>query len=135
MRFPAVRDLRLAHARLLARTGGTRGEINPGAVHSALERARWGPFHGDGALAERAALLLRGMVADHPFADGNKRAALEALDLFLGLNGAWIEETGKNVIEFVVRMAEGEIELEDATEWLQRRLQYLEEDEPRQVIR
>lgn len=106
------------HDDIIDRTGGERGTLNPAAVASALERTRWGPFEGEGDLVERAALLLRGIVLDHPFADGNKRTAFEAADLFLRGNGAFVAATAPEIVDFMLACARGELEFEDIVGWL-----------------
>lgn len=39
------------------------------------------------SLVEKAAVLFRGLLCDHPFQDGNKRTAFGALNVFLRRNG------------------------------------------------
>lgn len=125
MWFPSEETVLELHERILARTGGTWGILQRGAVHSAIERARWGPFGGDGDLAERAAMLIRGIAQDHPFADGNKRTAFEVAAVFLYRNGTSLEATADEVVAFMLAVASGEEDLETITRWLRTRLRNL----------
>jgi death-on-curing protein len=102
----------------LHETGGEPGVLDLGTVRSALERAEWGPFGRVPDLFDRAALLLRGICQDHPFADGNKRTAFEATDLFLGLNGEGIVAAQASVVAFMLDVAQGNLELDALAAWL-----------------
>jgi len=66
--------------------GGPAGIRDEGALESALGRPvnRWA--YEAAELAELAAADAFGIARNHPFVDGNKRAALLSLVTFLGLN-------------------------------------------------
>lgn len=72
-------------------------------------------------LLEKAAATLHALAYHHLFADGNKRTAVRATELFLnanGLEGTW----GEDEIEaFVLRIAQGDVEIDQITEWLRER--------------
>jgi death-on-curing protein len=72
------------HEALVERFGGLKGVRDPGLLESALYRPRTG-FYRD--LSEMAAALFESLLMNHPFIDGNKRAAFFATDVFLRLNG------------------------------------------------
>jgi death-on-curing protein len=111
----AVLDL---HSEILARTGGQRGILNATTVQAAIERAAWGPFPSPPDLFDRAALLLRGLCQDHPFADGNKRTGYEATDLFLRMNGRRIQASADEVQLFMLDVAQGWHDLGSIADWL-----------------
>lgn len=73
-----------------------------------------GPF-------ERAALLMRAIGLDHPFADGNKRTAFEAADTFLERNGIRIEAELEELIRFMLGVAQGEFNVSGIAAWLRKR--------------
>ncbi|WP_252721397.1 type II toxin-antitoxin system death-on-curing family toxin, partial [Acinetobacter baumannii] len=56
-------------------------------MESALDRPRNKWMYESPDLAELAAAYAFGIARNHPFIDGNKRAALLALVVFLDLNG------------------------------------------------
>ena len=65
-----------------------RGVSSHGDVEYAVEYVREGHFgHVPESLHEKAFQLLRLIVANHPFVDGNKRTALMSVRIFYALNG------------------------------------------------
>lgn len=118
MRYPTAEAIVELHHEILALTGGHAGILNRGSVESAVERAEWGPFPTPPDLFDRAALLLRGLCQDHPFADGNKRTAYEAADMFLGLNGKKAEAPQDAVVTFMLAVAQDAVPVEGIAEWL-----------------
>lgn len=75
------------HADQLQRFGGDEGIRDLGALESALFRPQTG-YYTD--LIEEAAALWESMAQNHPFVDGNKRAAFAVTDTFLKINGILI---------------------------------------------
>lgn len=124
MWFPTVGDVIDLHRRILDRGGGHPGVLNPGAIESALHRARWGPFARDG-LPERAAFLFRGIAQDHPFVDGNKRTAFELVYLFLYRNGYDLDVTDDAIVETTVHIARGELSIPEIAAWLRGHMENL----------
>jgi death-on-curing protein len=62
--------------------------LNPNGLHSALaapKQAVFGEEMHEGVLRKAAVLFTR-LIVNHPFYDGNKRIAVEALQLFLRRN-------------------------------------------------
>lgn len=97
------------------------GILDRGAIYSAVERHRWGPFTEGGSLEERASYLLRGIAQDHPFTDGNKRTAFEATDMFLRINGSTIDARSQETVTFLTEVARG-LSREEITGWLASRV-------------
>jgi death-on-curing protein len=79
------------HAQVLAAHGGSDGIRDPGLLESAVAapQATWGgePIMTDPL--EIAAAYLFYICRNHPFVDGNKRAALASSLVFLEQNGLW----------------------------------------------
>mgnify|MGYP002788690516 FL=1 len=75
------------HGEQLQEFGGPAGLRDRGMLESALGRPRNKWSFGEEDLATLAAAYAFGIARNHPFVDGNKRAALLALITFLGLNG------------------------------------------------
>lgn len=97
-------DLVLAiHETQLRRFGGPPGIRDRGALESALGRPQNKFAYENAGLPELAAAYAFGIARNHPFIDGNKRAALLSLVTFLGLNG----------IEFVTPEAEAAVIIRD----------------------
>ena len=77
-------DVLALHHALIERYGGAKGIRDMGAVEAAVFRPQCG-YYAD--IAEEAAALLESLLINHPFVDGNKRAAFAACDVFLRING------------------------------------------------
>ena len=85
------------------RFGGAHGVRDLGLAESALYRPRTGYYDG---LAEMAAALFESLVMNHPFVDGNKRAAFFAVDVFLRLNGFRLDVNGPDAHRFLIGLLE-----------------------------
>jgi death-on-curing protein len=75
-----------AHGRQLQIFGGAPGVRDDGALESALGRPLNKRQYENAALPELAAAYAFGIVRNHPFVDGNKRAGFMAMMGFLLLN-------------------------------------------------
>ncbi|MEU8525126.1 MULTISPECIES: type II toxin-antitoxin system death-on-curing family toxin [Streptomyces] len=97
----------------IAFTGDGVPELRaPGLLESAVHRPRARMF-GESAYRDRyeqAAALLHAIAANHPFVDGNKRAAWLAAAVFLGING--VDLAGVDLdraYDLVIEVAAGEL--------------------------
>jgi death-on-curing protein len=104
------------HARQLRLFGAPPGIRDEGALESALGRPvnRW----AYPALAELAAAYAFGIARNHPFVDGNKRAALLALVTFLGLNDINFLVDEAEAVVMIRGLAAGEIDEAGLTRWI-----------------
>ena len=82
--YPSIQEVIALHDALIDLFGGARGIRDEGALASAIMRPQIGYYD---TLIKEAAALLESLAMNHPFVDGNKRAALAATDVFLRLNG------------------------------------------------
>jgi death on curing protein len=82
--FLDVEDVLAAHELALERFGGSDGLRDHGLLESAVMAARSGYYR---SLGELAAVYAHGIAKNHPFVDGNKRAALSAAGMFLNAHG------------------------------------------------
>ena len=98
------------HAEQLRLHGGAAGIRSEDMLESALARPLQKVAYGQPDLCELAAAYLFGIAKNHPFVDGNKRAAFAAADLFLYFNGLSVEAAQEDVIQFVLMVAAGEID-------------------------
>lgn len=55
----------------------------------------------------KAAALMHSLVRNHPFADGNKRAAVLAVIVFFGINGQALQAEQGEIVALAVDVAEG----------------------------
>jgi death on curing protein len=106
------------HARQLRMFGGPPGLRDEGALGSALGRPVNRAAYGEPDLAELAAAYAFGIAKNHPFIDGNKRAALLALVTFLGLNGIDFVADEAEAVVVIRGLAAGEIDEDGLTRWI-----------------
>lgn len=99
--------------------GGSLGVRDPGLLESALARPRnRHEYEPDADLSALAAAYGFGIAKNHPFVDGNKRVAFQAMYIFLGLNGLRIEAEETEVVALVLALASGELAEAKLAEWL-----------------
>ncbi len=114
------RDLVLAlHEEMIAEHGGHAGVRDEGLLESALARPRQLLAYGDPGLFELAAAYAFGIVRNHPFIDGNKRAGLAAADVFLQLNGFEIVVDEVQAVVVFQDLAAGEIDEAVLAKWIE----------------
>ena len=106
------------HAEQLALFGGPIGLRDRGMLESALGRPLNKYAYGENDLAVLAAAYTFGLARNHPFVDGNKRAAFAALIVFLGLNDIdyRVEET--HATAMILEVAAGNIGEEGLARWI-----------------
>lgn len=111
------------HERSLALHGGPSGVRDQGLLESALERPK-NRFHYEGVadMLELAATYAVAISGNHPFVDGNKRAAFHAMVLFLRLNGLRPEADQADAARTIFRLAAGELDISAMTDWLRPRV-------------
>jgi death-on-curing protein len=107
-----------AHHEQLAEHGGAAGIRDAGLLDSALARAENLAAYGDPDVASLAAAYGFGIVRNHPFVDGNKRAALIATELFLALNGFDLVVDDAECVLVVLALAAGELKEAEFAAWL-----------------
>ncbi|KAB1077656.1 type II toxin-antitoxin system death-on-curing family toxin [Methylobacterium soli] len=106
------------HAHQLKQFGGPPGLRDAGALESALGRPVNRLAYGEADLAELAAAYAFGIAKNHPFIDGNKRAALLALVTFLGLNDIDFVADEAEAVVMILGLAAGEIDEAGLTRWI-----------------
>ncbi len=113
--------LTLLHDESLAMHGGASGLRDEGLLESAMARPANLAAYGEPDLADLAASYAFGLAKNHPFVDGNKRAAFLAVGLFLGLNGTRLTATQAEATIAVFGLAAGDIDEATFAAWLRQR--------------
>jgi death on curing protein len=114
-----VRALLLLHQESLAEHGGRAGLRSRDLLESALTRPRQIlSYESRPGLARLAAAYAAGIARNHPFVDGNKRAALLAAGLFLELNGLELIADPVEATRVVLSLASGELPELEFAEWV-----------------
>jgi death-on-curing protein len=106
------------HSEQLALFGGPAGVRDLGLLESALARPLNRHGYGESDLAALAASYAFGIARNHPFIDGNKRAAFAAFIVFLGLNGTSFKVPPEHATASILALAAGEIDENTFTRWV-----------------
>ncbi len=112
-----VEIVREIHAEAIARFGGLDGVRDPALLESAVAapQASIGGKSPYRDLTEVAAAYLFYLCRNHPFVDGNKRAALGACIVFLRLNGIEPRPDGPEWEDLTLAVASSAWDREEAT--------------------
>jgi len=110
------------HAESLAEHGGAEGIRDEALLDSALARPLNRFAYESPDLAALAASYGVGIAKNHPFVDGNKRAAFLAVGLFLALNGWRLVASQVDATRTVLCVAAGEVDEETFAQWIRERL-------------
>ena len=116
--------VREIHTEAIAKFGGLDGVREIGLLESAVAapQASYGGKSPYTDLAEVAAAYLFYLCRNHPFIDGNKRAALGACIVFLRLNGIEPQTDGPKWEELTLAVASSTIDRDEATAYLRKLL-------------
>jgi death-on-curing protein len=106
------------HAEHLALFGGADGVRDLGLLESALGRPLNKFAYGETGLAALAAAYAFGIARNHPFVDGNKRAAFASIIVFLGLNGIDFDASPEAATAMILGIAAGEINEDGLARWI-----------------
>lgn len=113
-----VSDIIDMHAEQLALFGGADGIRDEGMLESAIARPRNRWAYGERDLALLAAAYAFGLAKNHPFVDGNKRAAFHALVVFLRLNDIEFRPDPARATAIILGLAAGEVSEASLTRWI-----------------
>jgi death-on-curing protein len=119
--FWLSREVVLAiQGKLLARFGGLDGVRDEGLLDSALNRPLQLLHYGSPSHFDLAAAYAHGIVKNHPFLDGNKRAGFMAAYTFLGINGYRLDAPEEEAVLQTLALAAGELDADGYAPWLKR---------------
>jgi prophage maintenance system killer protein len=71
---------------------------------------------------DKAGVLLRSLIKNHPLVDGNKRMALATTALFLLMNGKLLLSSSDEMVRFGLEVAKSEPDMDwrDVADWVRR---------------
>jgi death-on-curing protein len=122
-RWIDLRTLMLLHDESLVEHGGAPGLRDEGLLQSALALPLNLVAYGTPDLAELAAAYGVGLAKNHPFVDGNKRAAFLAIGLFLALNGQRLVATQVDATLTMLDVAASTIDEPAFAQWIRVHIQ------------
>ena len=114
--YLTLADILAIHDDQIRRFGGTFGVRDFGLIEAAIFRPQSGYY--DDILGEAAALW-ESLSQNHPFIDGNKRAAFAATDVFLRINGWTLTATPNEIYVHMMLLYEsGQFNFTELNVWL-----------------
>lgn len=114
---------RMQH-RLMDLFGGLHGVRDAGAIEAAVFRPQTGYYD---SVEQEAAALMESLGMNHGFIDGNKRIAFAAADVFLRLNGLYLDVTADDGYNFIEgSIARSEFRFAKILEWVRGRVKRTE---------
>lgn len=112
------RALELLHGESLREHGGAAGLRDEGLLESALSRPPNLAHYGEPDVFDLAASYGVGLAKNHPFVDGNKRAAFLSIGLFLFLNGWRLTASQASATLTMLTVAAGDTDEPTLAQWL-----------------
>ena len=113
------RALLYLHSASLTTFGGSTGIRDEGLLDSALARPQNRFLYSrESDLSELAASYGFGIAKNHPFIDGNKRAAFHSVGLFLSINGHQLIADQLDAIQTMLNLAAGNLNEEQFAAWI-----------------
>lgn len=112
------RALELLHDESLAEHGGAAGLRDEGLLESALARPLNLAAYGEPDVHALAAAYGVGLAKNHPFVDGNKRAAFLAVGMFLALNRWRLTASQADATLTMLAVASGQMDEPAFAHWL-----------------
>lgn len=110
------------HALVLVKDGGAGGVRNIGRLEAVVSAQHQVVFGEElyATVFTKAAALMRGIIGDHPFTDGNKRTAMLAGLTLLEVNGYNFTAQRGELEDFAVRVATDQLDIDAIADWLKR---------------
>ncbi len=110
------------HALVLVKDGGADGVRDVGRLEAVVSAQHQVVFGEElyATVFAKAAALMRGIIGDHPFTDGNKRTAMLAGLTLLEVNGYNFTAQRGELEDFAVRVATDHLDIDAIADWLKR---------------
>ena len=122
--FLSVDDVLLLHCDTIDRDGGLHGVRDHGLLDAAvaMPRQQFGGDYLHEDFPAMAAAYLFHIAQNHPFMDGNKRAAVLSALAFLSVNGIEELPDPKGLESVTRQVAAGEMEKGELMQWLRKQV-------------
>lgn len=124
MKLLTLEQLLQLHALVIQESGGSMGLRDLGRLESAIATQTQNVFGTElytGGI-EKAAALMRSIIADHPFTDGNKRTGMLAGLTFLKVNHTETNIRAGELEDFAVSIATDKLDVKAIAQWLEQHL-------------
>jgi death-on-curing protein len=123
MNILSLEQLLEIHALVVEATGGSIGLRDLGRLEAAIATQTQNVFGEElyPSLIDKAAAIIRGIIADHPFVDGDKRTAMLACLTLLEINGIRFAAEPGELEDFAVKVANDMLDIPSIVAWLRER--------------
>ncbi len=119
-KYLTLQEVVFIHQKLIDEFGGSQGILDNAGLESAVMRPQ-SKYYQD--IFEEAAALMESLAMNHPFIDGNKRVAFFATDIFLRMNGYYIECDNDKAYEFFDKLFnESQFKFQPLLEWIEKHI-------------
>lgn len=120
MNYLSLEHLLEIHTIVISETGGSDGLRDLGRLESVIATQTQNVFGEElyATIHEKAAAIVRGVIADHPFTDGNKRTAFLSGLTFLTINGHTLTAKNGEIEDFAVKIATEHLDIPKIALWL-----------------
>ncbi len=123
IQFLTLDEVLAIHDRLIDAFGGAEGVRDLGLLESALYRPQTG-YYDD--IIQMSAALFESLLMNHPFVDGNKRAAFFVTDIFLRMNGCRLKVDSSAAYSFIINLFESNsVQMDTLALWIKEHIQKL----------
>lgn len=122
MKTLSINELIVLHDKIIKKTGGSSGIRDIGLLESALNKA-FQTFDGEDLypdILDKISTFVYSTINNHPMIDGNKRLGVMVLWMLLNMNKINIEYSQKEFIELGLGIADGQVNENDITLWIQK---------------
>ncbi|GBE08846.1 toxin Doc [bacterium BMS3Bbin11] len=118
--FLSVEDVIQIQANTIEHEGGMPGLRDPGLLESAvtMPQQQFDGVYLHPGLIDMATAYMFHIAMNHPFCDGNKRAAVLSALVFLDVNGAQNLPDQAELEAITMQLAAGELSKEELNHWL-----------------
>jgi len=109
------------HVLVIKQDGGSEGIRDLGRLEAAVASQTQSIFGTDlySSLFDKAAALMRGIIGDHAFVDGNKRTGTLVALTFLAINGIEFKAKAGELEDFAVEVATKRLDVAAIAAWLE----------------
>lgn len=120
MDYFSLEDILFLHYKIIEDYGGSHGARSEDRLQSVVAGPGQEAFGAKlyPTIYEQAAVYMRGIIADHPFIDGNKRTAITVGVIFLMRQGRKLTATTKELENFAVQVAVERLDIAQIADWL-----------------
>ena len=121
MNFLDLEQLLEFHALLIKSTAGSSGLRDLGRLEAAVGTQSQTVFGEElyPAVINKSAAIMRGVIADHPFVDGNKRTAMLSGLTLLKINKISFKAKPGEIEEFAAKIATEQLDIPAIARWLE----------------